>query len=164
MWKYISNNSKICIHDYWIDEFILDGNDIILTLLDGFVVLKKHPLNDTGKYKQTKSAQIVLKNASLIKGEAQHIIYEKDNKYNHRNERYEEIDFTMLVDLITNSKTSLEAYDFEIKEGTFRLNGCLRQEQSYDETDLDLLFSCSEVYFCWNDYKEGSLPDFAFRD
>jgi len=145
MWKYKSCDiENISLHDHFIDEILVNGNDILLMFGEGFDVVKTHSLNDTGKSKHTTKSQIVLKNSKFLKG----VI--------HHEQQQEEFD----IDGLLNSTCSFEVLDwtlnFKVGDEIVTLFGNMCWENSNKREFSELEFSCSDVLFCWNDYSEDA--------
>lgn len=148
MWKYKSSDFEhISLHDHCIDRIISDGNDILLIFDDGFDIVKTHPLNITGKSKQTTNAQIVLRNAGFLKG--------VEHRWNQKKKCSEEkkFDFAYLI----GSAFEAEILKFKLEDGVFSLDVklCLHEPDYYGEF-AELSFTCTDSLFCWNDYSSDS--------
>jgi len=141
MWKYESNdNQSIALHDHIIDKISIDENEsIILVFNDGFDIVNTHPLNDTKKSKHTTKSQIVLKNAHFLSG------------ISSMQEETRSIDFlTLLKDLV-----DFEVLEFRWESNVFRLLGELTMP-GFNNEFVELLFSCSDAIFCWDDYSSDA--------
>ena len=146
MWKYESYDfENISLHDHVVDEIRLDGKDILLVFKEGFDIVKTHALNNTGKSKQTTSAQMILKDGNLIKGTVLRYVGAE------RQGTEEKIDLVWLL----NFAHGIEVHSFGIKEGVFFLYS---HEILYDDKVdfLTLEISCSQVLFCWGDYSSDA--------
>lgn len=148
MWKYMSCDfENISLHDYSIDEILLDDNDILLVFDDGFHVAETHPLNDTGKSKHTTTSQIILRSANFIKGTIYHW------RWQEKKSRSEKIELMWLI----NSFRGFSILQFEAENGAFSLHGDMYlYEPEFKQEYAEIKFSCSDAVFCWNDYSSDA--------
>ena len=103
---------------------------------NGFDIVKTHPLNDTGKSRQTNKAQIILKCAKLLNG----MIYPFQD-----DER--EFNISMFT-----KHSAIEILEFKVEEKKFILHGNFYAKPANLCEYTELSFSCDDIIFCWNDY------------